>query len=123
MSHRARAIERQIRRVGTPVTVRRSVGSFDAVTSTRTETAVLEVETKAQLRRRTNKGTEGGALLTDEVYYLVPAPPFRGQFTPQDADVVVAGTIEARVTSVRTRQHAGCAVAYELHVSGTDVGA
>lgn len=118
MSFRAKAFERLLRRDGEPVTVRRTVGSFDVVTSVRTETAGLQVETVGVLRRPTQKSTEGGALLTDTMYYLVPTPPFRGAFEPQDADVVIAGTVEARVQSVRKRVMRGEAVAYELHVSG-----
>lgn len=116
--HLPKSIERQQCRLGSPLIVRRTVGDLDFVTSERTVTAALQVQTKGVLRRRVQRNVQGDAISTEEFFYLVPSPPFDGQFVPQDADLIVDGAVESRVTSVRTRQRNGRPVAYELHVSG-----
>lgn len=116
--HVARAVEKMIRRIGSrPVAVRTSRGDLDPVTSTRTAVE-LQVETIAALLRDTQRSAKGDPLSTEEVYYLVPAPPFRGQFVPADADLVIEGLTESRILSVRTHQVGGCVAAYKLYVSG-----
>lgn len=118
MSHRAKAVERQIGRAGAPVTVRRKAGALDPVTSTRSSSAELQVETVGVFRRRTQRSAKGDPLSTEESFFMVPVGPFREMFTPQDGDLVMDGHAESRVLSVRTRIIAGEAVAYELYVSG-----
>lgn len=116
--HLASAVERQFRRVGSNLTVRRTVGPLDPVTSTRPSTATLEVETVGYLRKRTQKSLKGDPLSTEEVYYLVPVAPFADAFVPRDSDLVNDGQTESRVLSVRTRERGGRAFAFELYVSG-----
>ena len=121
MSHRAKAVERQILRTGAPVTVRRKAGLLDPVTSTRSSSVDLQVQTVGVFRRRTQRSAKGDPLSTEETFFVVPVAPFREMFTPQDGDLVMDGHAESRILSVRTRVFAGEPVAYELFVSGVVV--
>jgi predicted nucleic acid-binding protein len=116
--HLGKAVRRQVHRVGAFVTVRRTVGTLDPVTSTRPSTTLLEVETVGVLRRRTQRSMKGDPLSTEDVFYLVSAEPFKGAFVPRDADLVRDAQGESRILSVRTRERSGGAIAYELYVSG-----
>lgn len=118
---RALQIEGLIRRRGTPVTVRRTVGTHDPVTSTRTVSQVLQVETRGILRRPTQRSMKGDPLSTQETYYLVQASSFHGMFVPKDSDLVIDKKRESRILAVRTREERGCAIAYELYVGGVEL--
>lgn len=112
------ATERQIRRVGAPVTVRRVSGGLDPVSSTRTSPITLDVNTVGVFRRPVQRSMQGDPLSTQETFYLVPASAFEGVFTPKDADLVIAGEVESRILAVRTRTIRGRVSLYELHVAG-----
>lgn len=116
--HLASAVERQNRRMGAPVTVRRKVGALDPVTSKRTSATEIQVETAGFLVRPVQRSAKGDPLSTEEAYYQVPIGPFRGVFTPQDGDLVIDSFGESRVLSVRTHFLGGQPYAYRLYVSG-----
>lgn len=94
---------------------------MDIVTSRRTSSVELQVDTTGVRRRELQRSKLGDPLATADAYYLVPVEPFRNVFEPRDGDLVLDGAIEARVLSVRQRDNGGKPVAYELAVSGVAV--
>jgi len=116
-SHLPSSIDRLLRRHGSAITVRRSTGALDPVTSIRAA-GTTDVQTKAVLRKRVQRSQKGDPISSEEVFYLVSPTAFAGIFEPRDADLVIDGTAKSRVMSVRTRQRAGVVLAYELHVGG-----
>lgn len=115
---RGPGIRKLIGRNGRPVSVRRTAGAMDMVTSTRPATAQLQVDTKGVPTRPEQRSERGDPLTTLNAYYLVMAEPFEGQFEPRDGDLVLDGASETRVLGVRP-QYDGCRViAYRLMVSG-----
>lgn len=113
----AASIERLIRRNGVPVTVRRTDGSVNQVTSTRTKLE-LQVETMAVRPQPIQRSAKGDPLSTQEAHYLVPISAFYGSFTPRDGDLVIDDTSESRILAVRKKNVGGKDVAFQLFVSG-----
>lgn len=114
----ALAVEGQLERLGSPVTVRRTTGVLDFVTASRGAVTTTDVETVAVRRRRIQRDKEADALFAEELLYLMAARPFSGVFAPADADLVIDGTRSYRVKSVRTRERSGVVIAYEAAVDG-----
>lgn len=117
----AASIERLIRRNGVPVTVRRTTGAVDQVTSTRT-TQELEVQTIGVRPQPVQKAAKGDPLSTQEAAYLVPISAFCGRFEPRDGDLVIDDGSESRVLAVRKKGVRSRDVAYQLVVSGVTFG-
>lgn len=116
-THLTSAVERLIGRSGSTITVKRTTGTLDPVTSTRSA-GEQTVSTAAVFTRSMQRSYKGDPLSTGEAYYSVPASPFAGVFTPRDADLVVDGTAEYRVMAVRTRRRSGTVFGYRLYVGG-----
>ena len=108
---------KQLKIMGTPVTIRRvSLGSVDPESGVFIETAPVDHETTGVLTSINQEYWQGVSITTNEIQAIISAESLNG-FTPGVSDRLEVGENEYMIKQVKPIAPAGKALAYRLLVS------
>lgn len=109
----------QAERLGTPLSVlQKQGGTFDPVTSTRSEWTTVTVVTRGTVRRAKIEEVNGDAVSLEDVFIIVPSKPFENKLTPQTGDFVQLNGESLSVMRARPHWKRNEVVAYEIQARG-----